>query len=130
MKTERGGVSEFYEEKRNFVSNFYLQCPPSKSIPMSAQKGQIYYRVSGENDTKSVSMKRHIRTCIDYRPITRHPTLNPQPPTLSSGWKITCVAGRRKGGKSVILPGPIFSRFTRSSFPRPFPSPSDACHEG
>ena len=29
---------------------------------------------------------------------------------------------------TAILPRPIFSRFTRSSFP--FPSPSDACHAG
>ena len=34
----------------------------------------------------------------------------------------------RKVKMSAILPRPIFSRFTRSSFP--FPSPSDACHAG
>ena len=48
---------------------------------------------------------------------------------------LACVAGHRKGGESkwarggeAILPRPIFSRFTRSSFL--FPSPSDACHVG
>ena len=44
---------------------------------------------------------------------------------------VACEAGSRKGGKSkwAILPRPIFSRFTRSSFPFPmFPSPSYACN--
>ena len=53
---------------------------------------------------------------------------------------LACVTGRRKGGRKVkmraggirsptaIFLRPIFSRFTRSSFP--FPFPSDACHAG
>ena len=63
-------------------------------------------------------------------------------PALPFGRALDCVAGRKKGVKSkwaregdawegegtAILPRPIFSRFTRSSFL--FPSPSDAYHAG
>ena len=87
-----------------------------------------------KTESQAVSIRVCLQSCI--KPF--HVTLLYIVADLSGVGTFTlvaCVAGRRKGGKSkwaregegtAILPRPIFSRFTRSSFL--FPSPSDACH--